>query len=87
MNLIEFPEQNTVIAKNQSEYLPMPAHMCVHGVEGQIVCCWKLSLRERAKLLITGRIWHSVLTFRGPLQPQMLMVDKPEFHVCPQTQP
>jgi hypothetical protein len=26
MNLIEFPEQNTLVAKDQPQYLPIPAH-------------------------------------------------------------
>ena len=34
---------------------------------------------ERLQILLTGRIWHEVLTFNGPLQPQMLMVEKPEM--------
>jgi len=77
MKLIEFPEQTTIIAKNQPQYLPLPAHVYFNDPEGEIVCCWQLTWKERIKLLLTGCIWHSVLTFNNPLQPQLLAVDKP----------
>lgn len=76
MKLIEFKEQNIVIAKNQPEYLPLPAY---RTDDGRVICCWRLSFRERFKLLVTGRIWHSILTFGSHLQPQLLEVQKPEM--------
>lgn len=78
MNLIEFPEQTTVIAEDQPEYLPLPAHM-FNDPQGRIACCWQLSWKERLRLLVTGRLWHQVLTFNQPLQPQHLSVKKPEM--------
>lgn len=74
MNLIEFPEQTVVIAKDQPQYVPMPAYLHENGT---VVCCWRLTWRERFKLLLTGLMWHNVLTFGQPLQPQLLEVDKP----------
>lgn len=74
MKLIEFPEQTIVIAKNQPEYLPMPAHV---AEDGTVTCCWSLTLRERVTLLFTGQIWQQILTFNNPLQPQRLDVVKP----------
>lgn len=74
MNLIEFPEQVVVVAKDQPEYAPMPAYLHPNGT---VVCCWKLTARERFKLLFSGVIWHSMLAFGQPLQPQLLEVDKP----------
>jgi hypothetical protein len=78
MNLVSFPEQTVVIAKHQPQYRPLPAHEYGDD-EGRIVCCWSLSWRERLKLLWTGRIWHHILTFHYPLQPQLLDVTKPKF--------
>lgn len=75
MKPIEFPEQDVIIAKDQPEYIPLPAH--IDYEHGAVTFCWKLSLRERIKLLLDGRLWHTVLTFRQPLQPQLLSVDKP----------
>ena len=79
MKLIEFPEQTVVIAKDQPEYLPLPAHQ-FGDREGRIACCWKLTFMERLNVLIHGKIWHQVLTFNDPLQPQMLTTDKPEMN-------
>lgn len=76
MELVEFPEVTTVIAKDQPEYRPMPAHV---AADGTVTCCWKLSPLELAKLRETGCLWHQILTFGQPLQPQLLLIDRPEF--------
>jgi hypothetical protein len=74
MKPIEFPEHNCVYAKDQPQYLPLPVHKTEDGV---VTSCWSLSWRERLKILFTGRIWWSVLTFNHPLQPQRPDVDNP----------
>lgn len=79
MKLIEFKEQTIVIAKDQPQYQPMPAHVFIDDGEGRIACCWRLSFTERLKLLFTGRIWHQVLTFNKALQPQLLSTEKPDM--------
>jgi len=82
MNLIEFPEQTVVIAKDQAEYLPLPAHRfedCPR--QGRIACCWQLTWRERFAVLIRGKLWHQVLTFNQPLQPQFFSVEKPQMPI------
>ena len=76
MTPIEFPECNTVLAKNQPEYHPLPAHI---DSADRLTFCWNLDWRDRVKLLATGRLWHQVLTFGARLQPQLLRVDKPEL--------
>ena len=75
MNLIKFSEVNVIIAKNQSEYLPMPAYIA-DDEYGTTTICWKLTIKERIKLLITGKIWHQILTFKKAMQPQILSVTK-----------
>lgn len=77
MELRAFPGHNVVIAKDQPDYLPMPA-LAIANPEREVICCWQLSDEERAKVAETGVIWHSVWTFGKPLQPQMLAVDEPE---------
>lgn len=84
VKLIEFPEQTHIIAKLQPEYLPLPAHR-FNDEQGRIACCWSLTWRERIRLLFTGRIWHQVLTFDLPLQPQLLTVEKPAMERQPVT--
>lgn len=76
MKLIQFPEVNSIVAKHQPEYLPAPAHV---ADDGRLTLCWKLTWRERLTLLFRGLIWHQVLTFKTPLQPQRLTLDKPEL--------
>lgn len=75
MKLVKFEGHNVVFAENQPEYLPLPA---LRLDDGEIICCWELTWRERFALLLRGRIWHSVLTFGGALQPQLLSVSEPE---------
>jgi len=79
MNLIEFPEQTVVIAKDHPEYQPLPAHQVPNSQQGEIICCWRLTWRERFRLLFTGKVWHSIWTFNQPLQPQLLSSDKPQM--------
>lgn len=79
MKLIEFPEQTKIIAKNQPQYNPLPAHIFKGDPQGRIAFCWELNWKERFKVLFGGKIWHQVLTFGQNLQPQLMTVDKPEM--------
>lgn len=76
MNIVEFPEQTVIYAKEQPQYQPLPAFQFKDD-SGRIACCWRLSWRERVKVLFTGVVWHEILTFNQSLQPQLLSVDKP----------
>ena len=69
MKPIKFKEQNVVFGEGQEEYLPLPAHLD-KGVRGYVVSCWRLSVCERIRLLFTGRLWLSQMSFHNPLQPQ-----------------
>ena len=76
MKPIEFPEQNTVYAKDQPEYIPLPAHKTE---EGQVISCLEMSMDEIAEITRTGKIWVSVLTFNYPLQPMLICAFKNEL--------
>ena len=78
MDIVSFPEQTIVYAENQPQYRQLPAYH-FGGAEGRIACCWSLSWRERIRVLLTGQIWHQILTFNQPLQPQLLTVEKPDM--------
>ena len=65
-----------VYAKDQPEYLPLPARKDDNGV---IVTLWKLSWRERIQLLLAGKFYLTVMTFNQPLQPVSLTLDKPKL--------
>jgi len=74
MKPIDFPEANAIFAKDQPEYMPLPAH---RNREGIVTCCWRLSFWERLKLLFLGRVWHLQLTFDGAPQPHLIQVQHP----------
>jgi hypothetical protein len=66
--------KEVLIAKDQPEYVPLPA---IVGKNGMVISRWRMSIAERIKALFTGSIYVHVLTFNHPLQPQLLSVDAP----------
>lgn len=76
MKPIEFKEQNVVFAKNQPPYRPLPAYRD-NEQGGRIFHCWKLTFKERIKILFTGILWINVLTFGRPPQPILPLIDSP----------
>ncbi len=75
----KFAECNVTYGENQPEYLPLPAH---RASDGTVTSCWKASLRERLKILLTGRVYLQLLTFQQPIQPQLLLAEKPELEAA-----
>lgn len=78
MDPIKFKEHNIVIAEDQKQYRPLPAHTA-GDYEGTLTFCWRLSWKERLKVFMSGVMWHQVMTFNGPLQPQLPLATKPEL--------
>lgn len=74
MKPIEFPEMNCTFAKNQPQYLPLPAR---REQDGAVLSCWQAALAERIYFLFTGKLWLTQLTFGGPLQPLRPTILKP----------
>lgn len=77
MEPTNFKEQNTVFAKNQEQYKPLPAYKA-NTPTGEVVTCWRLSFVERLRILFTGRLWACLLTFNGPLAPSFFSTKKSE---------
>lgn len=77
MKPIEFPEQNIVFAKDQPEYLPLPAFRN-DSPEGEVISCWQLSFSERLRILFTGKLWVSLMSFNKPLTPSFFTTKKNE---------
>ena len=73
MKPIKCDESNATYAKNQDEYLDLPA---LKYDDGTVVSCWDLSFKEALKLLFKRKLYVAVLTFNKPLQPMLLTVDK-----------
>jgi len=74
MKPIVFKESNVTFAKDQKQYLPLPAFK---NENGHVISCWKLSLVERMKLLFTGKLWMNILSFNKPLSPILPSVKYP----------
>lgn len=64
------------IAKNQKEYLPIPAHI-ENSASVVITTCWKSSFWQRVMFLFTGKVYVQLMTFGKPLQPQKLSISNP----------
>ena len=77
MEPIEFPQQTVVWAKNQPPYLPLPAYTD----DTQTISCWKLTLIERIKILLYGKLWLRQMNFGDKLQPQAPCVESPFINV------
>ena len=68
-----------VYAKDQPEYVPLPARVDSHGTA---VTCWRLTWRERLQMLWRGQFYLTILTFKHPLQPIRLQMDRPSAEPC-----
>lgn len=75
---VEFPEQTTVVAKDQPEYLPLPA-IIYDSPEGEVVSCWKMSWKERLQILLTGKVWLSLWCFHKPITPSRICAFKKDI--------
>jgi len=82
MKPVEFKHQNIVFAKDQPEYQPLPA-LKLSTVEGEVISCWKLSFRERFRILFLGRVWLSLMSFNEPLTPSFLSTKRKEVFTHP----
>lgn len=68
MKPVKFEGCNTTIAKDQPEYIALPAKID-EGIESMVTTLWKASFKERLKFLFTGKMWVYVLTFKKPFPP------------------
>jgi hypothetical protein len=79
MKPVEFKHQNIVFAKDQPEYQPLPA-LKLDTPTGEVISCWKLTARERFKIIFTGRIWLSLMSFNKPLTPSFIAVNRKDVY-------
>ena len=82
MKPIEFEHQNVIFAKDQPEYQPLPA-LKLNTEQGEVISCWRMSLKERLKVLFTGKVWVSLTMFNKPLTPNYLSVNRKEVYSHP----
>lgn len=78
MKPVNFTEVNVTYAKDQPGYQPLPGCK-LDTIEGHFITCWKLSFKERMRILLTGRIWACLLTFNKPLTPSLFSTKKSDL--------
>ena len=71
---IEFEQCNTVYAKDQPEYQPLPAYK---SPSGTVVSCWELTEEDIQRIIRTRKLYISMLTFNQPLQPILPTTENP----------
>ena len=71
MKPVKFKQCNVIYAENQPEYQPLPAYKNKSDL-GEVVNCWEISFIERLKVLFTGKVYVSLLSFNRPLTPSFL---------------
>lgn len=86
MKPIKFPEMNFTYAEDQPEYLPLPV-LRWDNPEVSVTSCWQLTWKERLRVLFTGRLWFTQMTFGASLQPQLPTVEKPFRILEPEDEP
>jgi hypothetical protein len=59
----------TKIAESQAQYTTLPAYVDPQARDGFTLSRWRLSWPERLRVLLTGDLWLTILTFRQPFQP------------------
>ena len=75
MKNVKFEGCNVVYGEGQPEYLPLHAQRT-----GDVtITCYKLSFKERIKILFTGRLWLGQMNFGKALQPQLPSVNKEDL--------
>lgn len=66
MKPVEFEGANVVYAKDQPQYLPLPAQRTKEGV---VTTCWEITDEEIEEIKINKKIFIRILTFNSSLQP------------------
>jgi hypothetical protein len=82
MKPIEFKHQNVIFAKDQPEYSPLPA-LRIDSPQGEVISCWQMSFKERMKVLLTGKVWLSLMSFNKPLTPSYMSINRKEVFSIP----
>ncbi len=80
MKPIKFLGHNKIYAEDQPQYQPLPVFKA-DTPQGECISCWQLSFFERLKILFTGKLWLSLMTFNKPLTPVYPTVNMEEVFI------
>ncbi len=73
----KFEEANIFYPAVSGVYEECHAH---NSMDGTITISWKLTWKEKFRLLFTGVIWHQILVYKMQMQPQRLTTEKPTMN-------
>lgn len=73
MSPIEFEGMTGTAAKNQPEYGNLP----MHRNDTTVTSCWKMTWRERIRVLFTGRVWLQLLEYDRLITPSIVSANNP----------
>ncbi|MBO0947346.1 hypothetical protein [Fibrella forsythiae] len=76
----DFPERNMKLAEHQPEYKTLPA-LYLREPYGQFITCWALTPWQRVRLLRTGKLWASQLTWKDQFQPITFTTDSRDLFI------
>lgn len=82
MKPVKFKHQNIEFAKDQDEYNTLPA-LRLDTPQGEVISCWRMSFKERIKILFFGRVWLSLMSFNKPLTPSYMSVYRSDVYSHP----
>lgn len=75
MENVKFDGCNVVYGEGQPQYVPLHAQK----IGNVSITCYRLSLKERFKILFTGLLWLGQMNFGQPLQPQLPSLNKEDL--------
>ena len=74
MEPIKFIEMTGIAAEHQDEYKNLP----MFRDEENIISCWKMTWRERFRVLFTGVVWLYLKQYHTqPITPSLLQTENP----------
>lgn len=78
MKAVTFPEVNKTLKpcdEHEGRVIPLPVFKAER--HGHYVSCWAIPLKERFKMLITGKLWIDVICENEHHQPILPFADCP----------
>ena len=67
--------REVILAKDQPEYLPLAVAIS----DDYVTSRWRLSFKERVKVLFNGNVFISMMNFKSPPMPILPSVEEPEW--------
>ena len=74
MKAIPFKEQN-ITYEGDEKHKDVPAFKA-DTKEGEVITCWKMSIKEKIIFLLTGKLWVTIISYNKHINPMHFSVKK-----------